>query len=67
MSVKKCPICGNEPLALCYTSYPAKYGYSHCNIHGGYNNDWREAETKWNEQVETYIQNEPKEREYGKA
>ena len=53
--VKKCPVCGNEPMSLCYTSYPPKYGYKCCNIHGGYNEDWHEAEKKWNEAVEKSI------------
>ena len=60
MSVKKCPICGNEPISFCYMSYPPKYAYLHCDIDGGYNNDWHEAEIKWNEQVETYVRNNSK-------
>jgi hypothetical protein len=55
--IKVCPVCGNAPIAVCYTSYPPKYGYKHCGIHGGYNENWHEAETEWNEEVERYTQN----------
>lgn len=58
MTVKKCPVCGNEPMAMCYTSNPSLYGYSHCSIHGGYNKDWHEAKSKWNEQVDILTQKE---------
>jgi hypothetical protein len=54
MIVKKCPVCGNEPTALCYTSYRPLYGYVHCSIHGGYSKDWHEAKIKWNEKVEKH-------------
>lgn len=52
MLVKKCPVCGNEPMAICYPSNPPLYGYTHCDVHGGYNKDWHEAKLKWNEQVD---------------
>ena len=58
MIIKKCPICGNEPMSICYTSNPPLYGYSHCDIHSGYNKDWHEAKTKWNEQVDMQISKE---------
>lgn len=51
MIVKKCPVCGNEPKHICYTSNPPKYGYACCDVHGGYNKDWYEAKNKWNEAV----------------
>ena len=59
-TVKMCPICGERPGGLVYTSNPPKYGYSHCGIHGGYNNSWIEAEEKWNEQVYLYQQKQNK-------
>ena len=55
-TVKMCPICGERPSGRVYTSNPPKYGYTHCGIHGGYNNSWIEAEEKWNEQVYLYQQ-----------
>lgn len=51
--LKPCPFCGHQPLGLTYTCNPPKFGYQHCEIHGGYNDSWSEARDKWNELVKS--------------
>lgn len=51
MKLKPCPVCGNEPMPLCYTSNPPQFGYICCKIDGGYHNDWHEAAAEWNRRV----------------
>ena len=51
MKLKPCPVCGNDPMPLCYTSLPPKFGYQHCCVHGGYDDDWHKAEIAWNDSV----------------
>ena len=58
--LKKCPICGSEPMIMCYTSNPPKYGCSHCGIESGCCKSITEAERKWNEQVYLYQQKQNK-------
>ena len=53
-TIKLCPICGNVPMAMVYTSNPPKYGYSHCGIDSGYCQSESEAVKIWNEQVYLY-------------
>ena len=50
-TIKRCPVCGSEPMGVCYTSNPPQYGYSHCDIDSGYCKSEPEAREKWNEQV----------------
>lgn len=51
IDLKKCPICGSEPMGICCTSYPPQFGYSHCGIESGRCKSMHEAKEKWNEQV----------------
>lgn len=57
-TIKVCPICGNVPMGMVYTSNPPQYGYSHCGIDGGYCQSESEAVKKWNEQVYLYTHQE---------
>lgn len=52
--IKRCPVCGNEPTAVCYTSNPPQYGYYCCGIRGGYNRDWHDAKSAWNAAVDDW-------------
>lgn len=54
MELKPCPVCGNEPMNICYTTFPPKFGYAHCGVYGGYGRDWHEAKTTWNNEVDEF-------------